>query len=363
MEMINVQWNYEAGELGCGTQEVISRGHARMAYDICAKVLPGEAKIHAGMGRIRTQEGRHEKAAACFKKALEIDGSMAEVRVGLGWALANAGCLDDALRALDGAALQAAQAPLVAAEAHLCKGWALRSVGRPGDALRALDEAARLDPARTSAYGGRCLALVEMGRSADAESLLLAASLREPDVPGACRHVGLAWAPAARLLAHPAGHRAYWSVPPPALNPCRAVTYSSSGLLVGSGCLCMRLSAPGRPECDNEDECGVMAGAPPGVAALAFGSLGLHDNALNMYWKAVEADPKSAVPRLLWARALDEVGLYELAVKIYDTAIKLGSGRELASAYRGRGWALARWGRYAKDVQAEDEDCEDGEEE
>ena len=65
------------------------------------------------------------------------------------------------------------------------------------------------------------------------------------------------------------------------------------------------------------------------------------------------------MPHLLWARALDEVGLYELAVKICDTAIKLGSGRELTSAYRGRGWALARWGRYAKDAQAEDEDYED----
>ena len=95
-------------------------------------------------------------------------------------------------------------------------------------------------------------------------------------------------------------------------------------------------------------------------AALAFGSLGMHNDAFNKYWKAAEADPKSAVPRLLWARTLDEVGLYGLAVRVYDAAIELGLGREPASPCRGRGWALARRGRYAKDAQAEDEDYEDG---
>ena len=373
MMMINVEFNCESGELGCGTHEEMSRSDARIEYDRCVEVLPGEARAHAGMGRIRMRDGRHEEAAVCLKKALEIDGGMAEARVGLGWALANAGRPGEALRALDEAAVRAAQAPLVAAEAHLCKGWVLRAIGRPDEALRALDEAARLDPARTSVHGGRCLALVEMGRSADAESLLPAAALREPDVPGACRHAGLVPAPVATagLPARPAGRDgmrrsldpdlpACRSSSPPPFRPDRAVTYSSSGLLVGSGRLRIRLPTSVHPGgYSNADECGILAGAPPGVAALVLDSLGLHTDAFKKYHEAVEADPKSAMPRLLWARVLDEVGLYGMAVGRYNEAIGLGSGREAASAYRGRGWALARWGRHAKDEQAEDEDYED----
>lgn len=124
------------------------------------------------LGRVRLALGDPESALQAFGEAVRAEPQLWPARVQLTTVLLDVGRGQEALRSANDLV---AGAPDLAA-AHVCQGRALRHCGRPDDALACFDRALALGAGADALYG-RSVALVELGRFAQAlESLDAAAA-------------------------------------------------------------------------------------------------------------------------------------------------------------------------------------------
>ncbi|RMH00611.1 MAG: tetratricopeptide repeat protein [Deltaproteobacteria bacterium] len=160
-----------------------------------ARPTEPDAEVELWMGKVLEANGRGEEALAHYRRAVELDGDMAEARIAYGAALAARGAAKAALEQLQ-VVVRGDARP--SAAAYVALGRAYRDLGRIEDAVAAFRKARKLDPTlREAAYWeGRILS--ERNKHAAAvvalERAVQGADDRQPWLPLAYRLLGRSYA-------------------------------------------------------------------------------------------------------------------------------------------------------------------------
>jgi cytochrome c-type biogenesis protein CcmH/NrfG len=73
--------------LGSGEGARGGRAEARIAYELAARRLPGDAVLQLAIGKVCVRLGDFVAGAAAFERAEALDPSNVDARIGRGWAL------------------------------------------------------------------------------------------------------------------------------------------------------------------------------------------------------------------------------------------------------------------------------------
>jgi len=173
---------------------------ARARFTRAVRLAPELAEPHANLGEALLAAGELEPAAGAFRAALHLDPDLASARLDLARALLHDGLLHTDARA--GRWMEARREYLHLLEARPGDPSALGDLafvdylsGRPAEAEAGWRAAAEATPT-PAAFLGRCLALLRLGRCAEAQAVCGRCLALEPERAG-CRE-GAAAAEACR---------------------------------------------------------------------------------------------------------------------------------------------------------------------
>ncbi len=131
--------------------------------DIAAK-RPQNARAHANIGQLLSEQGRELEALAAYAEALRILPEQPRTLFNAGLSLTNLGRIDDAI----GRYTAAVELDPKYTDAHINLGLLLLERDRAPEALVHLSEAARLAPEQAEALSGWGSALAQTGKLAEA---------------------------------------------------------------------------------------------------------------------------------------------------------------------------------------------------
>jgi len=197
------------------------------ALEEAARWLPGDFETHSNLGAALRAAGQLERAAASYRRALEINPAVAEVHSNYGNVLKDLGRLSEAL-AHGRAAVEAK--PLLA-PLHNNLGNTLQELGDLDAAVDSYRRALSLDADHPDALTNLGVALRVQGRADDAEACCRQALERHADYP-----------PALRLLADLNADRGRFDAAEDVLKRCIALEPESPDAWAGIAAL-RRLSA------------------------------------------------------------------------------------------------------------------------
>jgi uncharacterized protein (TIGR02466 family) len=158
----------------------LSGGRAREADALFQRALslhPRDAEAWNGRGLVAASEGRHEVAAACFRKAISCKHSLFSARIDLANSLLIMDRLDEALTVAQTATRLDARSPV----AHVVLGSILCERGDAGDGLAAHKRAIELDPTLAESHFRAGLAYQQLGRFEEAANALEEAAEIAPE--------------------------------------------------------------------------------------------------------------------------------------------------------------------------------------
>jgi tetratricopeptide (TPR) repeat protein len=146
---------------------------ALAAYRRAIGAAPGQARAHLGSAQVLELDKQPDAALKAFRKALELDPDDPELQLELGRRLDG----DEAVRLLERA--NAGRLNWPTAELELAA--ALRRAGDPAAAATRLQAMLKKDPGNAPARAQHGMALLELGRAAEAEAELRKATLAMPN--------------------------------------------------------------------------------------------------------------------------------------------------------------------------------------
>src|SRR5687767_11691391 len=135
-----------------------------------------EAYRSNNVGVARLEQADFAAATAAFRRALEIDASLAIARLNLGIALFNAGDADKAREELEAVRSSLPETPQV----EYVLGLAARTANRTDDAVKSFSRVLQLDPADAGANVNLGQLHLQQQRYAEAVEAFRAASKTEP---------------------------------------------------------------------------------------------------------------------------------------------------------------------------------------
>lgn len=150
--------------LGLAHQDEGRFAEAEASYRASLALDARQPKAHNNLGCVLQMQGRLDEAIAAFRRALELDPSLAQAQQNLASLIGGRELLE---RAAEGYREQVAADPRNAFACHDL-GNVYRELGRMDEAIASLDEAIRRDPQYAEAHYARALALLQMGRWAEA---------------------------------------------------------------------------------------------------------------------------------------------------------------------------------------------------
>lgn len=154
---------------------------AERIYEDILRQQPSHFDALHLLGLISAQSGRMERGADLMRRAIALNGRVADAHSNLGNALRELRRFDDALASLDRAiALQPATVP-----AHYNRAVTLAELGRHDEALAGYDRVIALRPDHVDAHRNRGTTLRKLGRLVDALKSLDKAVALKPDDAGA----------------------------------------------------------------------------------------------------------------------------------------------------------------------------------
>jgi tetratricopeptide (TPR) repeat protein len=322
-------------------------------------VVPPKAEVRTvgfwnNRGVSLDELGRHEEAAACYAKALEIDPRDVNTWSNKGTALAALGrhneaiaCLDQALRlnpesapawsnkgnALDSLGryeealacfAKALQVEPQNAVVWHNKGKSLYAITRYDEALTCFEKSARLDHRYASAWTGQALCLAALGRPNEAAACHAKAKEIDPQCADDLK----------RIL----GARGHHEMALDSSNRDAAAWGRRGTDLLKAGRYEEALASFAKAL-----EIDPSFGAAWYNRASAFSSLGCHEEALTCYTQALEVDPHLFDAWERKALALASLGRYDEAIACFTKALELTP--QSTACWNNKGKALEALGR------------------
>jgi tetratricopeptide (TPR) repeat protein len=154
--------------------------------EIVRKLLPWEASVWEASGEAAYGCGRFDEAIADFRRALELNPTVALTHVNLGTVLNNRGRPDEAIAECR----KALEYDPRCATAHFNLGLAMRDRGRIDEAIGHLKEASKIDPQLAAAYNALGNILEKQGRIDQAMENLHKALEVDPNFMSAHNNLG-----------------------------------------------------------------------------------------------------------------------------------------------------------------------------